>query len=135
MNVTNDKYEYKELEWDTEYFGIKSAKVILKEEINISDLQYITQALGEYEFITVVNLNNNANNNFLLGRNVNAFLADVNIQFEKRIKLIKWNKENNIIITSDMKTDERINKIAAKVFTYSRFYNDPFLNKERAYKI
>lgn len=135
MKFITEKYLCEKLEWDTKYFGIKSAKVTLKEGISESELKYISEMLCDYEFVTITNLNNNSTNNYLLGRHTNAFLVDVNIQFEKKVILPQSNADTNIIIENSMQANTRIKQIAANSFVYSRFFNDPFLDKEKAHKI
>lgn len=135
MRITNKKYICEKLAWDTQHFGVESAKITLKEEISYSDLLYLSDVLHGYKFIVVTNMNNNAANNYLIGRSINAFLVDVNIQFEKRVVSQQRAIDTNTIIRNNMESNEKIKQIAVRSFVYSRFFNDPHLSKEEAYKV
>ena len=130
--VGNDKYELKDLEWDTTYFGVKSGKIILNKEIDLVDLKQIKKWLKNYKFITIQNSNNNNYNNRLLG-NLNCYLTDVNMQFEKSIK-----KDKDIIVSKNIRIKNDCNEIkelldiAKKAYNYSRFLNDNNLDKEKS---
>lgn len=94
---SNNRYFLKYLKWDTDFFKIKSAKLVLKNEILNKDIERIKRKIKQeqYEFITVVNENNNINNNKLIYRLGNVFLADVNIQFKKYIRTTESIKKSN----------------------------------------
>lgn len=126
----NDRYSIKNLEWDTEFFGIKSAKVTLNETINKKDIEEILEKIkyNSYEFVTINNLNNDDYNNYILKNFVGIFLADVNIQFEKKVEK-KEEKDNNASIQKKLKYNQEIIEISRKSFIYSRFMNDLNLKK------
>ena len=127
------KYEIKKLQWDSLFFGINSAKVILNEEITKNEIKEIIENLktNNYKFITIQNINNNSNNNFILKEFNNIFLADVNIQFIKDIDLKTKIKDvcNEIIIETNVAFNEEILDISKKSFKYSRFIDDKNLKK------
>lgn len=150
---SNNRYFLKYLKWDTDFFKIKSAKLVLKNEILNKDIERIKRKIKQeqYEFITVVNENNNINNNKLIYRLGNVFLADVNIQFKKyietpeSIKKSNYNNQKNnnansnriytfstkekIIIKNNLELKEEILEISQKEFKYSRFIEDDNLIK------
>lgn len=150
---SNNRYFLKYLKWDTDFFKIKSAKLVLKNEILNKDIERIKRKIKQeqYEFITVVNENNNINNNKLIYRLGNVFLADVNIQFKKNIetpesiKKSNYNNQKNnnansnriytfstkekIIIKNNLELKEEILEISQKEFKYSRFIEDDNLIK------
>lgn len=133
----NNKYEIKKLEWDTDFFGVNSAKVILNNDINKKDIDEIIKYLKDnnYVFITIQNRNNNDNNNYILKDLNNIFIADVNIQFTKKIDVnIKNDVDNKISIQNNVPYIEDIEKIASTSFIYSRFTNDKNLrNGDKVY--
>ena len=127
----NNKYEIEELKWDTEFFGVKSARVILNNEIDKQELKEILRTIefNNYEFVTINNIKNNDNNNYILGDIIgNIFLADVNIQFEKKVG-IRDEIDNNVSIHNNFAYNQDIVKISEDSFSYSRFINDPSLHK------
>ena len=136
INKIDKKYEIKELEWDTEFFGVKSAKVVLKEEINKNDIDEIVSIANKenYKFITINNLNNNNTNNFYLQYIKNMFLTDVNIQLVKKVEEPHEEADKHIIIKNNMEYNKEILEISKESFVYSRFYNDKKLkNSEDIY--
>lgn len=134
-----EKYIVKKLEWDTNFFEVNSAKIILQEEINENDIEDIVNIIKEnkYKFVTIQNINNNEKNNFLLKNIKNIFLADINIQFiKKNIKLEGSNQllDDKIFIQNKMPYNEDVINISKTAFKYSRFTSDPNLkNGEKVY--
>lgn len=128
-------YEIIELDWDTNFFGIKSAKINLNNVINEKDIEEINNEVRkkEYKFITINNKNNDDKNNFILQKLDNIFLADVNIQFLKKIedkKIIE--KDENIKIQNNLKHEKQLLEMAKENFVYSRFYNDKNLKNSKS---
>lgn len=128
-------YDIITLDWDTEFFGVKSAKINLNSEINGKEIEDINNEIQEkkYEFITINNKNNNIENNFILQQLDNIFLADVNVQFSKKIKedTNKHQKNDKIKIENKLNYEEQLLEIAKENFIYSRFYNDKNLRKDK----
>ncbi len=129
--VSNEKYNLIDLDWDTNYFGVKSGKVVLNEVVDDNDLKIILKWSKNYEFVTIQNNNNVSDNNFILGK-TNAFLTDVNVQFKKKVDHGKKTIDKNIIIENNCKTNEKLLKIAKNAYVYSRFINDNRLDKEKS---
>ena len=123
------KYDVVDLSWDTNFFEVKSAKINLNNQISESELEEIKNKIQGYEFITINNMNNNSFNNILIGKLTNAFLTDINIQFEKNDFFKKYKKDKNIFISNNFEVNEKIQSISKKSFIYSRFYNDNMLKK------
>jgi len=120
-------YEIIKLDWDTDFFGVKAAKINLNVAINERETEKIISIVRseQYEFITIINKKNNDSNNFMVKRFEGAFLADVNIQFVKKVKKNNFvTNNNNIEIKSNLKYYQRLVDITEKSFIYSRFYND-----------
>lgn len=126
-------FDFIDLNWDTNYFKVKSGKLILNHELKLPELKDSIELTNSYDFITIINKNNLSKNNFLLGKYTSAFLVDMNIQFEMKVESNKgrnyFNAKNNF--------EENIEllKIAKHSFNFSRFYNDPYLDKELGQQI
>lgn len=118
-------YECVDLEWDTNYFGIKSARVNLYDIIDEQEQRKIIELSKKYDFVTIANHNNINENNYWIGQKTNAFLADINIQFEKKINQMHNYQEKNIYIMNKHPVNELVMNIAKKSFKHSRFFNDP----------
>ena len=121
------KYDFIDLPWDTKYFGVKSGKITLNEEIELKDLEEIIKLTVSYEFITINNINNQPLNNFLLGKYTGSFIVDMNIQFEMNVESRKGRSYFNSL--GAYKENQELIKIAENSFNFSRFYNDPFLDR------
>ena len=125
---TSNRYSISRLDWDSKFFNIEAAKVILKEEISEKDFDDISKKIvdNNFNFITIQNNNNNDKNNYIIRKFDNIFLADINIQFIKKIEYDKKNFESmqNIVINNKMEYNDEIIDIASNSFMYSRFYND-----------
>lgn len=125
-------FDYYDLKWDSDYFGIPCAKVVLYDDISLEDIAKIKELSNDYEFVTIVNNNNRSVNNKIIGEKTTAFLADINLQFEKTIE--HNNGEINIKskIANEILPDDRLLYIAGKMSIQSRFFCDPYLDHEKA---
>lgn len=121
------------LEWDTQYFDVNSAKVILHEKIEEQEFNLLLEKLKEFEFVTIINRSNNPFNNSLIGKTSSSFLVDANMQFQKKIK-DKLESVSYRIVNYCEEINE-VTKIASEAFNYSRFFNDPNLNFKAAKNI
>lgn len=86
VNKVKQNIELLSLDWDSDYFGVKSAKVNLYKEISKQDQKKIIKNSTKFEFITISNLNNNNINNAWIGEDTDAFLTDMNVQLSKKVK-------------------------------------------------
>ena len=118
--------------WEEETFGIKAAKVNLDNELTKEQWDELNKEFKDYEMIVINNCGNNSKNNLLIGELDNCFLADINVQFEKTPSHIDKDINTNIKIVNNKKFDNSIIKIAEKSFIYSRFTNDPNLDRKKA---
>lgn len=118
--------------WEEETFGIKAAKLNLEYEVAQEQWNELNKEFKEYEMIVINNCGNNSKNNLLIGELNNCFIADINVQFEKKHSNINEEKNINVRITNNKELDENLIKIAENSFVYSRFTNDPNLDKEKA---
>jgi len=134
--IIKGNYDCIDLEWDTRYFGIKSARVNLNGVIDENQQEEILKFCQDFEFVTIVNYNNLKENNYWIGKKTNAFLTDVNVQFEKELKVNKKKLENKgFQVKNNLPRNQQIIDIARKSFNYSRFFNDPNLSFDKAKNI
>lgn len=132
MNSKN--YELIPLEWDTEYFGVSSARVNLSGIVEDGEQKEIIDFCKNYDFVTISNQNNIKENNYWIGNRTNAFLVDINIQFLKDITGKKIYDEKTYV-ANNLSRNEQIINIANKSFKYSRFFNDQNLPTKQANNI
>ena len=110
--MSNNNYECKSLPWDTDYFGISSARVNLKGIINETGQKEILEFCKGFHFVTIFNIGNLKENNQWIGTKTSAFLSDVNVQFEKLLDdKITVNYEG-FYIANNLKRNEQIIDIA-----------------------
>lgn len=129
-------YEIKSLKWDTDYFGVSSARLNLLGVVDEQDIKEITKLRKQYKFITVANINNVKENNYWLGYQTNAFLADITLQFKKKLSEKIESQDETTYVTNNFPFNIQVINIASASFNYSRFFNDPYLlqnKKERVY--
>ncbi|PIC85455.1 hypothetical protein CSV72_13665 [Sporosarcina sp. P20a] len=124
----NNNFSVKELVWDTEYFGVNSARVILNGVLSKENQSTVINEMKRYDFITIENLNNLNENNIWLGKMDNIFLADMNVQFEKEIQKEENSSDIESYIYNSFPENKEVKNIAQNEFIHSRFINDPYLS-------
>ena len=125
--IETQRYKIEKLTWDTEFFNINSARVILEKEIDKMDLKKIQLYIQEnnIKFATIQNNNNNEANNNILGTWENVYLADVNLKLMKKVEEKYRNYINdNIKISNNLPEDNNILNISNSSFIHSRFLID-----------
>lgn len=133
--MSNKNYECKDLQWDTDYFGVSSARVNLYGIVNEQEQDEIIEFCKEYDFVTISNLDNIKENNYWIGSKTNAFLADMNIQFMKILEDKRSYKDDKTYVINNYPRNEQVVDIARKSFQHSRFFNDPSLPEVQAKNI
>lgn len=131
-NVEN-AVDFYELKWDTEFFGVTSAKAILNNPLTLNEWEELKNRFNYYQFISIVNYNSEPVNAQLIGRDTSAFLSDVNIQFTKKIKNTYEPRNNNITVHHALERNDQIIEMAD--FQFSKFTEDPELAKREGDKV
>ncbi|MDQ0857141.1 N-acetyltransferase [Bacillus sp. V2I10] len=124
-NIENAVTFY-DLKWDTEFFGVKSAKVLLLKPLNLNQWDELKTRFRDYQFISIENQNSEPVNTQVIGKDTSAFLADVNIQFVKKIEGLH-EIPKNITVHQKLKRNDQVIEIAD--FQFSKFTEDPELAK------
>jgi dTDP-4-amino-4,6-dideoxy-D-galactose acyltransferase len=115
-----------DLKWDTDFFGVSSAKATLYRSLTLNEWEELKTKFNDYQFVSIVNQNSEPVNSQMIGNDTSAFLADINIQFEKKIgNTIDIPK--SIRLYNALKRNEQVLKIAD--FQFSKFIEDPNLAK------
>ncbi|MDF1616960.1 GNAT family N-acetyltransferase [Petrocella sp. FN5] len=133
--MRSKNYECKPLQWDTDYFGVSSARVNLSGIVDDVGQEEIIDFCTGYDFVTISNLDNIKENNNWIGNRTNAFLADMNIQFLKVLAEKPDDHDEKTYVVNNLSRNEKIVDIARKSYKYSRFFNDPKLPQEQAKNI
>jgi dTDP-4-amino-4,6-dideoxy-D-galactose acyltransferase len=117
---------FREMQWDTEFFGVTCAKAIIYRKLKIKEWKELKKRFGDYQFISIENRNSEPTNAQFIGGGTNAFLADVNIQFKKKVESYS-NMPDTVQIYQSMELSEQITEIGD--FQFSKFTEDPELAK------
>ncbi|WP_312654106.1 GNAT family N-acetyltransferase [Proteiniclasticum sp.] len=133
--MSSKNYECRSLQWDTDYFGVSSARVNINGIVDEHGQEEIIGFSKNYDFVTISNLDNIKENNHWIGNRTNAFIADMNIQFLKVLVDKPDYQDEKTYVVNSLSRNEQIVDIARKTFNYSRFFNDPKLPKEQAKNI
>ncbi|MGX9133218.1 GNAT family N-acetyltransferase [Rummeliibacillus sp. JY-2-4R] len=123
-----------ELKWDTEFFGITSAKAVLNNTLSLKEWEELRGKSKSYQFVSIINQYSNPTNAQLIGKDTQAFLADVNIQFSKKL-VASQEKPENITFHQGLEKNNQIVELAD--FSFSKFIEDPEFAKrggEKVYK-
>lgn len=124
--ITNHAVSFYELEWDTKFFGVSCAKAVLNEPLDMANWHDLKARFKDYQFVSIENRNSEPINAQLIGRDTCAFLADVNIQFSKRLES-EDKVSDGIVICQALERNGQLLEIAD--FGVSRFTEDPELLK------
>lgn len=126
LNNLENAVTFNELKWDTDYFGITSAKAILHSPLTLNEWNDLKARFKDYQFISIINQNSEPVNAQLIGKDTSAFLADVNIQFRKKSGELNEMPEG-VSIHQTMKKNDQVIEIAD--FLFSKFTEDAELAK------
>lgn len=121
-----DGLAFYELEWDTEYFGVTCAKLILYRPLEINEWNQLKVIFKDYHFTSIENRNSEPVNAQFIGRDTKSFLADVNIQFVKKVNE-SYEVPGNITIHQGLEKNDQIINMAD--FQFSKFTEDHELAK------
>ena len=133
--MENDNFKCIELPWDSDYFGLKSARVNLSGPVNKNEQNEILEFCCGFDFVTIFNKDNIVENNLWIGKETNSFLVDMNLQFTKKLNHELYPTTEETYVIKGMLKNNQIIEIASKSFSYSRFFNDPYLPVEKARNI
>lgn len=126
-------YDYRKLEWDTNYFGCESSRVDVVDELTTSDIQEIKELIKSDEFITLTNLKGMVGNNKLITQELGAYLVDINVQLSNiKVSSSRVQKSEFVRIQNNYEANEEIVELVKQAFTSSRFYNDVAIRREKS---
>lgn len=117
---------FNDLKWDTDFFGITSAKAILNRPLTVNEWDELKTKFKDYQFISIMNHNSEPTNAQMIGKDTSAFLADVNIQFVKKLDG-QYEMPKHVTIHQSLERNDQILEIAD--FQFSKFTEDPELAK------
>ena len=126
IDSVNKSYAFYELKWDTDFFGVNCAKAILHKPLTFDEWKELKENFEDYQFVAIENSNSEPINAQLIGKSTEAFLADVSIQFKKKLEF-SYEMPVNISIHRALEKIEQITEIAE--FQFSKFVEDPELAK------
>jgi RimJ/RimL family protein N-acetyltransferase len=124
MGNCKKEISFYELKWDTDFFGVNSAKAILHMPLSLNEWHKLQAKFRHYQFISITNQNSDPINAQLIGRDTSAFLVDVNIQFVKKL-VDPFEMPKNVTIHQSLERNDQIAELAD--FKFSKFTEDPEL--------
>ncbi|MCM3756318.1 GNAT family N-acetyltransferase [Sporosarcina aquimarina] len=127
-----DDISFYNLEWDTKYFDVTCAKVIIYRPLELKEWEQLLVRFKDYQFISIENRDSEPVNSQFIGRDTSAFLADVNIQFVKKVEG-NYVIPGNITVHQGFKKNDQIVDMAD--FQFSKFTEDPQLAKRGGDKV
>jgi len=71
--MSSKNFECIPLQWDTDYFGVSSARVTLNGVVDKQGQDKIIEFCKDYDFVTIANIDNIKENNYWIGNRTNAF--------------------------------------------------------------
>lgn len=110
-----------DLKWDTEFFGVTSAKAILHKPLTSNEWDALKTRFKDYQFMSIENRNSEPTNAQLIGKDTSAFLADVNIQFVKKLEC-PYEMPKKVTVHRALERNDQIIDIAD--FQFSKFTED-----------
>ncbi|MEC1771901.1 GNAT family N-acetyltransferase [Schinkia azotoformans] len=126
MDNNEKAVSFYDLKWDTDFFGVSSAKAILHIPLALNEWNKLQDKFKDYQFISIMNQNSDPFNTQLIGKDTAAFLVDVNIQFVKKL-VDPCEIPTNITIHQSLERNDQIVELAN--FKFSKFTEDPELAK------
>lgn len=114
------------LDWDTEFFGVSCAKAVIYKPLTLTEWKELKTKFKEYQFVSIENRNSEPINAQLIGKENSIFLADINMQFIKKLEG-QSKMPKNITIHQALERNDRIIRLAD--FKFSKFTEDPELAK------
>ena len=131
--MKNDRYKFYSLDWDTAWFNIPCAKIVLEEPLTDEDWTSLVPGFADYKLIVIENKDADPANAQWIGKNTNAFLADINIEMQKHLRESSYVLPPQMEVRHSVKYDERI--LAASRHTFTRLISDPELARRGGGKV
>lgn len=122
------KYEFTELKFDSDLFGVACAKVTLNERLSSGEFDALLNEAKAYSFVTVNNVCSDSFNRYLLGTRSHAFLTDTPVTLSKKTESAAAQSGVRPVLEEDI---EPLSEISGTAFSKSRFASDPLLDKEK----
>jgi len=131
--MKNDNYRFFTLDWDSEWFKIPCAKVVLDTSLSEEDWASLVPGFTDYTLIVIENRDAEPANAQWIGKHTNAFIADVNIEMQKHLKESSYALPPRMEIRNSVQYNEHI--LAASRHTYTRLVLDPELARRGGDKV
>jgi GNAT superfamily N-acetyltransferase len=110
-----------DLKWDSDFFNVNCAKAILHRALVQNEWNELKDKYKNYHFVSIENRNSEPINAQLIGKDSWAFLADVNIQFAKKLSE-RYERQESVEIYESLEPNEKVIDLAE--FRFSKFIED-----------
>jgi len=134
----NERPLITDMAWDSDFFNMHCGRCILT-DLNLN-LEALRCDMQEYDFVSIQNVGNKVYINKWIAENTKAYLADINIQFEKEIspKGVSCGESSTFLIVPAKDLDESMkNKLVVNRndFSFSKFVCDPSFEERNGYLV
>lgn len=124
-------YEFSQLDWDSDFFRVKSARLSLFSELDEKRLASLLDKCDGIGFLTIFNPTKFRQNDKWLVRNTKAYLCDTNIQFQKSRLISESILDEKVEVLNNCPFDIDIVELSENAFIHSRFNVDEKISKEK----
>ena len=123
--------------WDSEHFGIRCGKAVLRVPLPETLAGQLNAELGDYDFVTFQNVGNEVEVNRFLAQHTEAYLVDVNIQLEKEVDRAVPSAACCPIVPARALDAGVLSQMTVEEseFAYSKFVCDPEMKKRAGYQV
>lgn len=127
--------EIKNTLWDDIHFGIKTGRVIIEENLSVETIRKLKEDALQYDLVVIENKDNYICNDQLLAGIRSNYLCDIFVNLKLECTRLEGKKDTQVKIYSNFAGNDEILNMSRKVYIYSRFINDPFLDKDKAREV
>ena len=122
------------LDWDTDFFGIKCGRIILSDN-EILDRETLVNS--KFDFITILNLNNNQRINENIASSYRIHLADIRVKLNMEIDEKQFFFCDDLSECEDLENGifDQLVLISDLSFHISRFSKDKYLDQKKVKKM
>lgn len=129
---SNRKFEVVDLKWDTSFFGVPAAKVLLLDTLSNENWETLNRSIDEFSFITFIS--DYGKNISGIHNNTTAYLVDIAMRLKKDVSSNSGlsNQSSEVSISNYFKGSDEIISLSKKSFEKSRFYSDHNIGFDKA---
>lgn len=118
--------------WDDAYFNLKTAKIVLIEELTEQSVEVLKKKSEGFDFVVIDNYKGSLKNDRILSSIENNFLCDIQVNFSLLCEKVSAKTSPFALVQNNLNSLEQLLTISESVFQFSRFKIDPFLDEKKS---